>query len=162
LFCCVITGLERVAEELMGRRRWRQYQAHILGETATAWEKAPTTETQHKLSSVHKTSAATTSPHEPAAAAVAVAGTETQPVAAEAATAADGVRTATTPAPLVSVEDEEENVAEVTTPKDWQPEDRCYFCDGAVHTEPSRVSLVNPALCVAHPNSFIIFQLNTS
>jgi hypothetical protein len=92
--------LERVAEELMGRRRWRQYQGHILGasaisklETQTAWEKRSKEEI---------------------------------------------------------VKEETEEVAEaLDLPKDWQPEDRCYFCDGAVHAEPCRVSLVNPALCVA-------------
>ncbi|XP_059490781.1 mushroom body large-type Kenyon cell-specific protein 1 isoform X2 [Neocloeon triangulifer] len=95
-----LVGLERVAEELMGRRKWRQYQAHILGasaiskhETQTAWEKRSKEE---------------------------IVKEEEVEAAAEAAVEAAAPEAAQDP------------------PKDWQPEDRCYFCDGAVHTEPCR------------------------
>lgn len=123
MYISLVLGLERVAEELMGRRRWRQYQAHILGatnlgESATAWEK------DHICSVQENGTVGTTLAVEEKA------------------------------APLV------EDIEELTAPKDWQPEDRCYFCDGAVHTEPSRVSLVNPALCVAHPIIIIILIIN--
>ncbi|XP_065352525.1 mushroom body large-type Kenyon cell-specific protein 1 isoform X3 [Cloeon dipterum] len=95
-----LVGLERVAEELMGRRRWRQYQAHVLGaeaiskhETQTAWEKRSKEEIVKEEEE------------------------EELEAAAEAAAGA---------------------AAPEDLPKDWQPEDRCYFCDGAVHTEPCR------------------------
>lgn len=110
-----VAGLERVAEELMGRRRWRQYQGHILGESAiskhetqTAWEKRSKEEIvkEEEVEEEQQVEAAAEEAAEPAA-------------------------------------------PDQDLPKDWQPEDRCYFCDGAVHTEPCRVSLVNPALCVA-------------
>ncbi|KAF4532901.1 hypothetical protein B566_EDAN001505 [Ephemera danica] len=135
--------MERVAEELMGRRRWRQYQAHILGassnlgESATAWEKAenPNQQSSGELTKISSCNSEPQQqqqpPHEPTA--VAGAAETSSPAVADVAVS----KATTTPGNQLLLDD----ITELTTPKDWQPEDRCYFCDGAVHTEPSRVSL---------------------
>lgn len=88
---CVVSGLERVAEELMGRRKWKKYQELVYNVPLKAGEETQTLESATEI-------------------------------------------------------------------KDWEPEDRCCFCDGGVFLDSTvrLLFLVGPISLILCPVMSVI------